>query len=511
MTDAIAALDDGLHVSSDFFVAETIVDDRVANDGTLWYLVQWQGLGDPSCTWEPVDILKQTCSEKISEYEEKKGKNPTEVKRPEIDDKFDDSRTDTTDAASNVKMSDGEVENDKSEEEQKPKRKRPKLSAHKLETTRTTRRDTNPPESKKRKRESEPNVYEVEKIVDKKKKFGVVWYLVKWVGYNSASNTWELEENLEASCAAKIRDYEKRMALAGEGNKEYTLAAIKDKKRKYDVWWYKVKWRENGEESWEPCDMIKSSYPEPVARFERQFAAKQSKATKAPPKKPQIESEEESSPDEDGDSSPPLPTKRRPSRGAAKPAVENGAKTRQQQGAREAREPPLERILGERLDKGETFYLVKWQYGKKPDSWEPRSRVMARSPTAIRRFEMARRKKRPALSSDNDNDGSDPESAGDATNSPPAPPRGRQRANKRNQPTGPAKRPSRLSSGSASAPLSEATTVEHKRPEAVPQQVSESKPPKWGPSAVIGCSEYVVDSVEDRREDAVSHTLSLSL
>ena len=39
--------------------------------------------------------------------------------------------------------------------------------------------------------------YEVEKIVDKKVSKGVTKYLVKWVGWGDADNTWEPIENLQ--------------------------------------------------------------------------------------------------------------------------------------------------------------------------------------------------------------------------------------------------------------------------------------------------------------------------
>ena len=40
------------------------------------------------------------------------------------------------------------------------------------------------------------DIYEVEKIIDKRKRFGKDEYKVKWLGYKMSECTWEPEENL---------------------------------------------------------------------------------------------------------------------------------------------------------------------------------------------------------------------------------------------------------------------------------------------------------------------------
>ena len=52
------------------------------------------------------------------------------------------------------------------------------------------------------------NQYEVEKVLNKRKKRGRVHYLVKWLGYRDEDNTWEPEDNLD--CDEKIEEFEKR-------------------------------------------------------------------------------------------------------------------------------------------------------------------------------------------------------------------------------------------------------------------------------------------------------------
>lgn len=44
---------------------------------------------------------------------------------------------------------------------------------------------------------SKEEFYEVEKILNKKVEKGIVYYLLKWVGYPESKSTWEPEYNLE--------------------------------------------------------------------------------------------------------------------------------------------------------------------------------------------------------------------------------------------------------------------------------------------------------------------------
>jgi hypothetical protein len=52
--------------------------------------------------------------------------------------------------------------------------------------------------------------YEVEKIIDKKKKGRGrrTYYLVKWKGYSASENSWELAENLRAD--ELVAEFEKQ-------------------------------------------------------------------------------------------------------------------------------------------------------------------------------------------------------------------------------------------------------------------------------------------------------------
>ncbi len=51
--------------------------------------------------------------------------------------------------------------------------------------------------------------YIVEKILDKKKEKGKVYYLVKWKGFSNKDNTWEPRTNLIIDVPDMIKEYEK--------------------------------------------------------------------------------------------------------------------------------------------------------------------------------------------------------------------------------------------------------------------------------------------------------------
>ena len=66
----------------------------------------------------------------------------------------------------------------------------------------------------KRKKEPPPPIivndeeeYEVEEILDKRKHYGKIQYLIKWKGYPLSEASWELEENL--NCQEILRKINK--------------------------------------------------------------------------------------------------------------------------------------------------------------------------------------------------------------------------------------------------------------------------------------------------------------
>ena len=57
--------------------------------------------------------------------------------------------------------------------------------------------------------------FEVEKILEKKKKENKIYYFVKWKGYDYSQSTWEPIENL-LNCDEKILEYEKSKKILEE-------------------------------------------------------------------------------------------------------------------------------------------------------------------------------------------------------------------------------------------------------------------------------------------------------
>lgn len=53
------------------------------------------------------------------------------------------------------------------------------------------------------------NVYLVDKIIDKKKEHGRIYYYVKWLGYDDSYNTWELGTKLKKDVPNLVKEYEK--------------------------------------------------------------------------------------------------------------------------------------------------------------------------------------------------------------------------------------------------------------------------------------------------------------
>jgi len=55
----------------------------------------------------------------------------------------------------------------------------------------------------------DPDVYEVESIINSRKIRGVVKYRVRWVGYTEFEDTWETWDKLD-NCPKKLREFRER-------------------------------------------------------------------------------------------------------------------------------------------------------------------------------------------------------------------------------------------------------------------------------------------------------------
>lgn len=74
-----------------------------------------------------------------------------------------------------------------------------------FQSTRSTKKD------KKQKTSTDTQVYEIDALLDKRKRDNATEYLVKWAGYKFSESTWEPKENIKSK--SLIKNFEKEYKL----------------------------------------------------------------------------------------------------------------------------------------------------------------------------------------------------------------------------------------------------------------------------------------------------------
>ncbi|XP_050063103.1 chromo domain-containing protein cec-1-like [Aphis gossypii] len=226
------------------YTVEKIIDKR-KRYGKVEYLLKWTGYSDLDNTWEPEENLH--CGELVEEFEEKlkQEMKKTQPERshkqtlssnstvklgfPKIVINYYEERIQSSQSSKNSNgVVDIEEPYDSIEEHcaqyvtgyiiaNRFSDKFPHLiGTHDIDTMSRTifmsRGRSNENEEhvdSSSEVEDQEKEYTVEKILDKRKRYGKVEYLLKWTGYSDLDNTWEPEENLH--CGELVEEFEEKL------------------------------------------------------------------------------------------------------------------------------------------------------------------------------------------------------------------------------------------------------------------------------------------------------------
>lgn len=223
--------------------------------------------------------------------------------------------------------------------------------------------------------DDEEDEYEVEKIVNHRVQGGINMYNVKWKGWTNQHNTWEPEHSLNCddlleqfknqpkgkkkkgakakkTGAIQIKLGKKKVGGAKKAAKEdaeYEVEKIVDVRTQKGKKEFRIRWKgwSAKDDTWEKLSAL--DCPEKIKEFEK--SRKTTKNTKqksagkkgAPKKKGGKKAKVVSDDDEDDDED-------------------------------ESEDYEVEKIVDSKLERGETFYLVKWKgWSSNDNTWEPES------------------------------------------------------------------------------------------------------------------------------------------
>ncbi|KAG5673044.1 hypothetical protein PVAND_003121 [Polypedilum vanderplanki] len=210
------------------------------------------------------------------------------------------------------------------------------------------------------------DVYTVEKILDHRRLHGKIYYKIRWEGYSSKDDTWQVKESLNCNDLLKAyheklneeilkREEEKIKAQeqAKKHNNEYEVAAIIDKKTFKGKTKYRIRWKgfDEADDTWEPEETL--NCPDLIKAFKKKNAGSKKKPAKAGKKRKHHDTDD-SEEDDDSDDS------------------DYGTSSKRSRGEYE-----VERVLDARINKnGKWEFFVAWK-GYAPDSntWEPESNL----------------------------------------------------------------------------------------------------------------------------------------
>lgn len=192
------------------YEVQLIYDEKI-EDGVKHYLVRWKGYKMDDDTWEPEHSLN--CPDLISKYNESKKNKRTSGVRG----------TPKKPTYTEVDETEGEDDkiylNGKSKSKAKGNAKAAK-----------GKKGTGAKSTKSAKSTKEED-YEVEDIVGEKMENGKKYYYLKWKGWPSSSNTWELASSLNCPDVLKNYQAKQKSALESSTTKSPSKAAAKSAKK----------------------------------------------------------------------------------------------------------------------------------------------------------------------------------------------------------------------------------------------------------------------------------------
>merc|ERR1712156_1086653 len=206
---------------SEDYEVEAIIDKKTLRRGKIQYLIKWKGWDTEDNTWESEQNLD--CKRMIAAFNrknnDKSGCKKTDNNRSNIKNNIKNS-SNAKNKGSKKKLNEQDeyevesivdkkiLKNGKIKYLVKWKGWDEEDNTWEIESNINSRKlideynKNNPSISEGEESEEEESTdedYEVEAIVDKRKRRGKIQYLVKWKGWDEKDNSWEVEDNLDCT------------------------------------------------------------------------------------------------------------------------------------------------------------------------------------------------------------------------------------------------------------------------------------------------------------------------